>query len=70
MRKKLMSPEQAFRAMSIFLKEYYDRTGATSALGAVLSDIQLNRPDGLPQTLPRGTTGLRRSQRFTETKKA
>jgi len=48
MRKKALSPEQAFRAMFIFLKEYYDRTGGTSELGAVLSDLQLNRADSLP----------------------
>jgi len=48
MQKKMLSPEQAFRAMFIFLNEYYDRTGGTSELGSVLSDIQLNRPDGLP----------------------
>ena len=48
MQKKMLSPEQAFRAMFIFLNEYYDRTGGTSELGSVLSDIQLNRPDALP----------------------
>ena len=48
MRKKVLSPEQAFRAMFFFLKEYYDRTGGTSELSAVLSDIQLNRADSLP----------------------
>lgn len=48
MRKKMLSPEQAFRAMFIFLSEYYDRTGGISELGSVLSDIQLIRADGLP----------------------
>ena len=49
MQKKMLSPEQAFRAMFIFLKEYYDRTGGTSELGAVLSDIQTNLwADGRP----------------------
>ena len=48
MRKKLLSPEQAFQAMFIFLNEYYERTGGVSELGAVLSDIQINPPDGVP----------------------
>ncbi|HLY44255.1 MAG TPA: hypothetical protein VKQ73_01645 [Stellaceae bacterium] len=49
MRKKMLSPEQAFRAMFIFLKEYHDRTGGQSELGSVLSDIQMNLwADGLP----------------------
>lgn len=35
--------------MFIFLKDYYDRTGGTSELGSVLSDIQMNLwADGLP----------------------
>ncbi len=48
MRKKMLSPEQAFRAMFVFLSEYYDRTGGSSELGSVLSDIQMIRADGLP----------------------
>jgi len=42
MRKKILSPEQAFRAMFVFLNEYYDRTQGTAELGEVLGDIQLN----------------------------
>jgi hypothetical protein len=42
MKKKLLSPEQAFRAMFVFLSEYYDRTQGTAELGEVLGDIQPN----------------------------
>jgi hypothetical protein len=48
MRKKMLSPEQAFRAMFVFLNDYYERTGGASELASVLSDIQLIRTDGLP----------------------
>jgi hypothetical protein len=42
MKKKLLSPEQAFRAMLLFLNEYYGRTQGTAELGEVLGDIQLD----------------------------
>jgi hypothetical protein len=48
MRKKLISPERAFRAMFVFLSEYHHRTGGASELGSVLSDIQMNPTDDLP----------------------
>jgi hypothetical protein len=34
--------------MSLFLEEYYKRTQGTAELGSVLSDIQLNKQNGLP----------------------
>ena len=40
MRKKLLTPEQAFQAMFAFLSAYYERTGGTADLGEVLGDIQ------------------------------
>jgi hypothetical protein len=48
MNKKTLTPEQAFRAMFIFLSEYYERTQRQAELASVLSDIQTNRTDGLP----------------------
>jgi hypothetical protein len=48
MKKKLLSPEQAFDAMLVFLEEYYQRTKGTGEIGAVLGDIQRNRGDGSP----------------------
>ena len=48
MNKKTLTPEQAFRAMFIFLSEYYERTQRQAELGSVLSDIQTSRTDGLP----------------------
>jgi hypothetical protein len=48
MKKKPLSPEQAFRAMFVFLNEYYQRTSGKTELGDVLSDIQLNETDGIP----------------------
>jgi len=48
MKKKLLSPEQAFRAMFVFLNEYYQRTEGKAELGEVLGDIQLIRADGMP----------------------
>jgi hypothetical protein len=45
---KKLSPEQAFRAMFIFLSDYYERTHGKGELGAVLSDIQTIGADGLP----------------------
>ena len=48
MKKKLLSPEQAFQAMFVFLNGYYQRTERTGELGAVLGDMQINAKDGLP----------------------
>ena len=48
MTKKILSPEQAFRAMIVFLNEYYDRTEGGVELGEVLGDIQLSETDGRP----------------------
>ena len=48
MRRKMITPEQAFRAMFIFLNAYYERTEGKSELAEVLSDIQINSHDGLP----------------------
>jgi len=48
MNKKTLTPEQAFRAMFIFLNEYYERTRGQAELASVLSDIQMNRSEGLP----------------------
>jgi hypothetical protein len=48
MKKKLLSPEQAFRAMFIFLNEYHRRTSGDAQLGDVLGDIQLNESDAMP----------------------
>jgi hypothetical protein len=47
MKKKTLSPEQAFQAMFIFLHRYYERTEGNAELGAVLIDIRTNRHDGL-----------------------
>ena len=41
MKKTLISPEQAFRAMFVFLDEYYKRSKGEAELGDVLGDIQL-----------------------------
>jgi hypothetical protein len=48
MKKKLLSPEQAFRAMFVFLNQYHQRTTGKAELGDVLGDIQLNESDGMP----------------------
>lgn len=48
MKKKLLSPEQAFRVMLAFLNEYYERTARKAELGDVLGDIQLDQNDGMP----------------------
>jgi hypothetical protein len=48
MKKKLLSSEQAFRAMFVFLNEYHQRTAKKAELGDVLGDIQLNENDGMP----------------------
>jgi hypothetical protein len=48
MRRKLLTPEQAFSAMAVFLSRYYERTGGKGGLGAVLGDIQINKQDGIP----------------------
>ena len=48
MKQKLLSPEQAFRAMFAFLNAYYERTDGKAELGSVLSDIEQSRNDGLP----------------------
>ena len=42
MNEKLLSPEQAFRAMFAFLNAYDDRTEGTAELGEVLGDIQFD----------------------------
>ena len=47
-KKKLLSPEQAFKAMFLFLNQYYERTGGEGDLGAILGDMQINKQDGLP----------------------
>ena len=47
MRKHLLSPEQAYNAMFVFIDRYYVRTGRSPELGALLGDLQMNR-DGLP----------------------
>ena len=36
---KVLTEEQAFKAMVVFLDRYYDRGGGTDTLGAVLGDI-------------------------------
>ena len=46
MKNKLLSSEQAFQAMFVFLNEYYQRTSERAELGDVLGDIQLNK-DGM-----------------------
>jgi len=48
MKKKLLSSEQAFRAMFLFLCEYHKRTGGQAKIADVLGDVQLNRTDGMP----------------------
>jgi hypothetical protein len=48
MKKKHLSPEQAFRAMFVFLSEYYERTARSAELADVLGDIQLIGSDGMP----------------------
>lgn len=48
MSKKSLSPEQAFRAMALFLSAYYERTSGAGDLGAILGDMQINPHDGRP----------------------
>jgi hypothetical protein len=48
MKKTHLSPEQAFRAMFVFLSEYYERTARSAELADVLGDIQLLGSDGMP----------------------
>ena len=47
MKKRRLSSEQAFVAMSIFLERYSART-AGGDVRALLGDIQISRWDGLP----------------------
>lgn len=48
MKKQVLTPEQAFDAMAIYLQRYHDRTGGQGDLAAVLGDIQINASDGRP----------------------
>ena len=48
MKKQVLTPEQAFEAMSIYLQRYHDRTGGKGDLAALLGDIQINAADGRP----------------------
>ena len=48
MKRKLLSAEQAFRAMFLYLNEFYNRTEGKAELGEVLGDIQMNNKNGLP----------------------
>lgn len=48
MKKQVLTPEQAFDAMSIYLQRYHDRTGGKSDLAVLLGDIQINASDGRP----------------------
>ena len=48
MKRKLLTVEQAFRAMFLFLDEFYQRTKGQAELGDVLGDIQINGKSGLP----------------------
>lgn len=43
-----LSPEQAFWAMFVFLRDYWYRLGETVELRSVLSDIQLLSGNGRP----------------------
>ena len=43
----MLAPEQAFNAMFVFLDRYYERTGRSPELGALLGELQINR-DGRP----------------------
>ena len=45
---RLLLPEQAFHAMMVYLKAYYDRSGGREDLAALLSDIQSITEDGMP----------------------
>jgi hypothetical protein len=47
MKKQQLSPEQAFKAMSVFLERYYERTGRQPELGILLGDLQI-AGDGAP----------------------
>ena len=47
MKKQQLSPEQAFKAMSVFLEWYYERTGRQPELGILLGDLQI-ASDGVP----------------------
>jgi len=47
MRKNLLSPEQAYSAMFVFLDQCYERTGRSPELGALLGELQMNR-EGRP----------------------
>jgi hypothetical protein len=44
---QMLSAEQVFRAMFVFLQQYCERGGRKGELAAVLSDIQM-MPDGRP----------------------
>jgi hypothetical protein len=48
MKKLMLTPEQAFDAMFVFLDAYWKRTGGAGELGAILGDIQINLADGRP----------------------
>jgi hypothetical protein len=48
MNNKLISHDEAFRAMLKFLETYCIRSGRKADLAAVLSDIQSVSEDGLP----------------------
>lgn len=48
MKKQVLTPEQAFDAMAIYLQRYHDRTGGQGGLAALLGDIQINASNGRP----------------------
>jgi hypothetical protein len=47
MKKQQLSPEQAFKAMSVFLERYYERSGRRPELGILLGELQM-AGDGMP----------------------
>ena len=47
-RRQLLTSEQAFNAMSVFVERYYARTGGAGDMGSLLGDIQINPADGSP----------------------
>jgi hypothetical protein len=48
MKKQGLSPEQAFKAMTVFLERYYERGDKTGDLALVVGELQINPQDGAP----------------------
>ena len=48
MKKQVLTPNQAFQAMAVFLESYAARLGGGADIESLLGDLQVNPSDGKP----------------------